>query len=465
MTAVILCVILAGFLLIATESFHRINKAAVAMLVGVLCWMLYIGYGTDYVLQQYATQFADFLTETPDSKVHAAKLFIAENVFVNYIQQGAQIVFYLLSTMSIVEVLSNNGCFDFLKVWLRTRSTRRFFWILCAFTFVLSMNLDNLTTVVLMLGIVRVLIKEEKLRWIFGSAIVITANVAGGITVIGDSTTLMLWIKGMVTPTTLSMKLLLPVLVGLVVILFLIVKKLPRTIQFQDNTPRYRGDDSLLNKWQYLLMLVVGIGGLWFVPTFHRLTLMPPFVGSLCVLSVLWILNELFNRTLFSSGRMAQNTNKPLALQYDTIQNLLFFMGIFLALSAMQETGKLERFFIDIAKGMSNVYCLSGVIGVLTAFLGNVTTTLTSLSLFAHPEVIHNVEFAQSFATDGNFWILLSYTTAFGASMLTIGSVSGFSLMKMENVSFLWYVRHMTFKVVAGWLAGLIVYGIIDMGF
>ena len=465
MTAVILCVILAGFLLIATESFHRINKAAVAMLVGVLCWMLYIGYGTDYVLQQYATQFADFLSETPDRKVHAAKLFIAENVFVNYIQQGAQIVFYLLSTMSIVEVLTNNGCFDFLKEWLRTRSTRRFFWILSLITFLLSMNLDNLTTVVLMLGIVRVMIKEERLRWVFGCAIVITANVAGAMTVVGDSTTLMLWIKGMVTPAGLWMKLVIPTIVGLGVILFLIAKKLPRTLQFQDATPRYRGDDSLLKRWQTLLMLVVGIGGLWFVPTFHRLTLMPPFVGSLCVLSVLWILNELFNRTLLSSGRMTSTTGKPLALQYDTIQNLLFFMGIFLALSAMQETGKLERFFIDIAQAMSNVYGLAGVIGMVSACFGNVTTTLTSLSLFAHPEVIHNAEFAQAFAVDGNFWVLLSYTTAFGASMLTIGSVPGFSLMKMENVTFMWYVRHMTLKVVAGWLAGFIVYGIIDMGF
>jgi Na+/H+ antiporter NhaD/arsenite permease-like protein len=140
-------------------------------------------------------------------------------------------------------------------------------------------------------------------------------------------------------------------------------------------------------------------------------------------------------------------------------------MGIFLALSAMQETGKLERFFIDIAQAMSNVYGLAGVIGLVSACFGNVTTTLTSLSLFAHPEVIHNAEFAQAFAVDGNFWVLLSYTTAFGASMLTIGSVPGFSLMKMENVTFMWYVRHMTLKVVAGWLAGFIVFGIIDMGF
>ncbi len=465
MTAIILCVILAGFLLIATESFHRINKAAVAMLMGVLCWMLYIGYGTDYVMQEHGTQFTDFLANTLNGNEHPAKLFIAENVFVNYLQQGAQIVFYLLSTMSIVEVLTNNGCLDFLKVWLRTRSSRKFFWVLCLITFLLSMNLDNLTTVVLMLGVVRVLIREAKLRWVFGCAIVITANGAGALTVIGDSTTLMLWIKGLVTPATLSMKLLLPILVGLAVILLLISRKLPRQLQFQDSTPRYRGDDSILDRWQSLLMLLVGIGGLWFVPTFHRLTLMPPFVGSLCVLSLLWILNELFNRTLFSSGRMVHNTNKPLALQYDTLQNLLFFMGIFLALGAMQETGKLNTFFVDIAKTISNEYSLCGIVGVLSAFFGNVTTTLTSISLFASPELIPNADFAQAFVTDGNFWILLSYTTAFGASMLTIGSVSGFSLMKMEGVSFLWYVRHMTFKVVAGWLAGLLVYGIIDMGF
>ena len=435
------------------------------MFTGVLCWLLYIGYGTDYVTNQHNSEFSEFLINNSNSNFHLAKSFIAQNVFVRYINEAAQIVFYLLSTMSIIEVLSNNGCFDFLKEWLRIRSARKFFWMLCLSTFLLSLNLDNLTTVCLMLGISRVLVKEERLRWLFGSAIVITANVAGAITVIGDTNTILLWIKGLVSPMMLTYKLLVPSIVGLSVVLLLISRKLPRTISFQSTTLAYRGDDSLLKKWQRWLMLIVGIGGLWFVPIFHHITLLPPYVGALCVLAFLWMVHELMNNSLLSAGQMISNARKPLALQYDTLQNILYFLGIYMALTAVVETGALKSLLVQLSYSISNTSCLNVTIGLLSAFFGNVCTLITSVSLFAQESVLLNQNFTQELSINGNFWPLLSYTTAFGGSLLTIGSVSGFSLMKMEGVTISWYFRHFTFKVLAGWISGLIIYEIIETGF
>ncbi len=464
MTTIILFVVLIGFLIIATESFHHINKAAVAMFIGVLCWVLYIGYGTDYVLNQHETEFASFLEANVDLKLHAAKSYIAQNIFSLYIIEAVQIIFYLLSTMSIIEVLTNNECFDFFKKILRTRSTRKFFWFLCSITFLLSMNWDNLTTVCLMLGVTRGLVKEEKLRWLFGSAIVIVANAAGALTVTGESTTMLLWIKSLVEPIDLFAKLVIPIIVAVLVILLLISKKLPRQIVLQGTIPAYRGDDNILKVWQRYIMLFVGLSGLWFIPLFHKITLLPSFVGALCVLALLWILHELFNSTLLSSGRMVRSY-KPLALQYDTLQNILFFLGIFMALSAIVETGVLKPLVVCMLDSFSNVYCLNVLFGLLSSFFGNVCTMLAGIAIFNQDVVCADSLILNEIAPFGNFWTLLSYTTALGASLLTVGSVSGFSLMKMEGVTLSWYMKHITFKVFAGWIAGLLVYAIIDYGF
>ena len=464
MTIVILSVILLGFFLIATESLHHINKSTVAMFIGVLCWVLYIGYGMDFVQQQYASEFAFFLENNPNRESHPANMFIAQNIFVRYINEAAQIVFYLLSTMSIIEVLTNNGCFDFIKEWLRTRSAREFFWILNLITFILSMNLDNLTTVCLMLGIIRVLIKEERLRWMMGCSVVISANAAGAFTVVGDATTMLLWVKGLVTPSFLTAKLIFPIIVSVLVILLLVSKKLPRQIQLQNTIPSYRGDDAVLKRWQRLLMLFVGVGGLSLVPVFYSITFLPPFVGALCVLALLWAMHELFNRTLLSSHRMI-STYKPMALQYDTLQNILFVLGIFMAMSAVVETGFLQMLFVNISEYVTDLYCISVVLGFLSALFGNVCTMLAGISIFTQEGATTNPMLVADFMSDGDFWPLLSYTTALGASMLTIGSVSGFSLMKMEGVTISWYLRHFTFKVIAGWIAGLLVYVIIENSF
>ncbi|MDO4929832.1 MAG: sodium:proton antiporter NhaD [Bacteroidales bacterium] len=453
---IIISIIVLGLVLIATESINRMNKAAVAMFMGVICWLLYIGYGTSFVVSEHQIDFLSYLSNHTVS-ASSVKAFIANSIFFQYIVNAAEVVLFLLGTMTIVEVLNNNGCFDFVQEWLRTRNPRRFLWTLASFTFILSANLDNLTTVCLMLGIMHVMISDDKQRMIFGSVIVVAANCGGAFTVIGDVTSLTIWINGLITPTTYSATVFLPCLAALVTILLLVSHSLPHRLSLARTIPPYRGDDTVLTRPQRLLMLLVGIGGLWFIPTFHRITLLPPFVGALCVLSLLWIVNELCNRSLLSSDQMV-NKRQPLALQYISIQHILFFIGLTLAFGAIKETGILERFFEWSTMKLHNIYIIGAAMGFISAVFNNVTTVLANLCVFAPDLVQAHPELNGSFGMDGLFWPLLSYSTAVGSSLLSIGTMAGFALMRIEGVKLRWYVRHISGKIFAGWVVGFFVF-------
>ena len=200
MAVILLAIMLIGLLLIATESLNRINKAAVAMFAGVVCWLLFIVYGADFISIEHNKDYAAFLSANPLA-AFPIKEFISSNIFFKYIVQCANIVLYLVATTSIVEVLNNNGCFDFLAEWLKTRKPRKLLWLLAFFTFVVSANLDNLATVILLLSIMHPLLQSDKQRRIYGSVIILAANCGGAITVIGDLTSLKLWNDGLVTPS------------------------------------------------------------------------------------------------------------------------------------------------------------------------------------------------------------------------------------------------------------------------
>ena len=211
-------------------------------------------------------------------------------------------------------------------------------WTLAIVTLLISVNLDNLTTTLMMLVIMRKIIPNRRHRMIYGSAIVVAANCGGAMTVIGDPTGLMLWNNGLVSATNYSMSLVVPCLVAWVVPTWWLGRSLPGRVETEWITMPYRGDDTRLNVWQRLLMLFVGIGGLWFIPTFHTITKLSPFIGALCVLGVLWIVNEVFNRKLMNMDAMVRR-RMPRALFYGNHQLILFVMGIILALGVVKETG------------------------------------------------------------------------------------------------------------------------------
>ena len=450
MGAIIISIILIGLFLIATESLNRMNKAAVAMFFGVSCWLLYIAFGSDFVISQHPVQFFSYISSHAINAM-AVKDFIAHNIFTEYIFRGAQVVLYFLATMTIVEVLNNNGCFDFIGEWLRSKRPVTLLWVLAIITFLLSANLDNTTTACLMLGIMHPVFQDERMRKIYGAVIILAANCGGASTVIGDLTTLTLWTDGLITPTAYSMMVMPALVVALGTTLTLISLRLPARIHLGTHIPPYRGDDTILNRWQRMIMFFVGAGGLWFIPTFHRITQLPPFLGAMCVLSLLWIVNELCNRSLLGSDQMVRK-RLPLALQYVNIQNLLFFIGLTLMFGAATETGLLQKGFTWLASaGDSMAYGVGIAGGLLSGVLGNVTTLLGLTAFFEHPNLA-------SVANPAHFWPLLSYTTAVGGSLLATGTITGLVLMRMENVSLKWYATHVMPKVFAGWLAGLAVF-------
>ena len=340
MTLIMVIILLLGYLLIATENVTKINKVAVAVFMGTLCWVLYICYGTDYVMSRHQTDYFDFLNGAGATSV-AVKCYIAKNIFIGYVGKASEIVLFLLATMSIVEILNNNGCFDFLSRLLRTRSSKKLLWFLSVITFILSANLDNLSTTVLMLTLVHNLVVNRKQRMYYGSAVLISANCGGAFTVIGDPIGLVLWNNGHVSATNFSLLLFIPCLIAWFVPIFLIGRALPEYADIEWQGMPYRGDDTRLNVWQRLVMFVVGIGGLWFIPTFHNITKLSPFLGALCVLALLWIVNEIFNRKLMNADDMIHR-RMPRVLQYGVLQMIFFVLGMMLALGAIQEIGATE---------------------------------------------------------------------------------------------------------------------------
>lgn len=459
MAVVLFSIMLFGLLLIATEPLHRINKAAVAMFFGVLCWLLYIVYGPTFVNSEHVSDFLLFQSEQVGSDV-TVKNFIASNLFFKYVVQGANIVLFLLATTCIVQVLSNNGCFDFLAEWTKTRKPRKMLWLLAFFTFIISANLDNLATVVLLFSIIHPLLQSDKQRRIYGAVIILAANCGGAITVIGDMTSLKLWTDGLVTPSTFFLTLVLPVCAALATMLWLLMRDLPSRVELYMERLPYRGDDTILSRPQRLLMFFVGVGGLWFIPSFHRITLLPPFVGALCVLALLWLVNELCNRQLLGSDKMVLR-RLPMSLQYANLQNMLYFIGLVLMFGAIDETGILRRIYQMFNLQESNIYVVGLVSTALSALFGNVPTLIGSVDLFAHGST---GSFSALAETNGYLWPLISYTTAMGGSMLLTGSISGILLMRMEGVNFGWYFRHIVPKVVIGYLVGFALLAFIIQG-
>lgn len=448
MTLIIVLLLIASYLLIATGHLTGVNKAAIAMFLGTAGWVVYVCYGTDFVMQQHPESYMEYLAGVKPTS-ETVKYFIYDNIFLKYVGKAAAIVMFLLATMSIIELLNNNGCFDFITEWIRTRNSKRLLWTITIATFVISANLDNLTTTTMMLVIMHNILQSGRQRMLVGSAIVLAANCGGCFTVIGDPTGLILWGNGAVTATHFSAYLAVPALLAWVIPTILINYQLPERLDCEWSTSPYRGDDTRLNRWQRVVMLIVGIGGLWFIPTFHNITKLAPFLGALCVLSVLWVVNEAFNRRLMNADQMAQR-RIPRAIQYGAIQQMLFVMGIMMGMGVVAETGV----FSDIAgwfdDTIHNIWLTGVAAGVLSSLIDTFTVAVSNIMLY-------QVTDFGDMATNGSYWEIIAYCTAVGGCLLCVGSTSGFALMKMEHVRLWWYLRNLTPKVVLGWLVGLIV--------
>jgi Na+/H+ antiporter NhaD/arsenite permease-like protein len=446
MTLIIVVLLLLSYLLIATTHLTGVNKAAISIFLAAIGWVVYIIWGTDFVMEFHPGAYAEFLDGTAASS-EQVKNFIYDSIFLKYVGKAAAIVLYLLATMSIIEILNNNGCFDFISEWIRTRNPKRLLWTITLATFILSANVDNLTTTIVMLVLMHNIVKNRAQRMLIGSAIVLAAVCGGCFTVIGDPTGLILWGNEAVTATNFSSYLAFPAIAAWVVPTILINRQLPSRLDIEWISAPYRGDDTRLNRWQRLLMFFVGIGGLWFVPTFLSITRLPAFLGAMVVLALLWVVNEAFNRKLMNADQMSKR-RIPRVIQYEAIQQMLFIMGIMLGLGVVTETGVFGEVADWIDTHIGNLWIVGIISGLLSCLVDSFTIAASNISLY---DVWHAGDYAQN----GIYWKVIAYCTAVGGCLLSVGSVCGLALMKIEHIHVGWYVKNITLKVLIGWLIGL----------
>lgn len=452
MTIFITSILIVSLFLIATERQTNINKAAVSIFACTLGWVLYISFGSDFVMSQHPDEYTSFLGGvTPNST--DVKYYIAREVFLPYIGHAAEIVLFLLSTMTIVEILHNNGCFDFLTLWIRTRNSRLLLWKLTAFAFFMSANLDNITAIVLMLTVTNSILPRTADRMRYGAMVFLAVTFGGALTVIGDPMGLVLWNKGAITASDYTFSMLIPCLIAWATPTLLMSMKMSETVYIEHRSLPYRGNDTNLRVWQRLVMFLVGVGGLWFIPTFHDITKLPPFLGALCVLSLLWIVNEIFNRDLLTADRRLRST-APLGMQYNSIQQILYIVGVILAVGVVTETGAMAWFSNQIDTLVGNVWA----IGIITALISTVLDSFASCMTMISLHDVSNID--PYYSVGGAYWKVLSFGTAVGGSILGIGSISGIVMMSMQGITLKWYMKHIAPKAL---VAGVIAFVVLCM--
>ena len=438
----IIIVFCIGYFCIAIESVTKINKSAIALLMFVITWTLFMIDPGSYVPGAVGDSIA--------SKV--------STVIEHHLGSTSTTLFFLLGAMTIVELVDQNGGFNFVRDTLQTTSKRALLWRIAFMTFILSAILDNLTTSIVMIMILRKLVSDKNDRLIYAALVVISANSGGAFSPIGDVTTIMLWNKGVITAAGVITEIFIPSLVSMVIPAIILSLSLKGKLELKTDTTVVQNDD-VLTESQRKTIFFLGVGGLIFVPIFKTITHLPPFVGILLVLGVLWTVTEIFYTSIHQESEdTANNTNtqkrvsKMLSrIDMDTI---LFFLGILMAVACLETIGALTLLgeTLDVVFE-GNHYLVTGIIGVLSSIVDNVPLVAGCMGMYP-------VQAAGDMAIDGVFWQLLAYCAGVGGSMLIIGSAAGVVVMGLEKITFGWYMKKITWVAFVGYLAGIIVYWI-----
>lgn len=442
LTILIVVAFVLGYACIATESLLKVNKAAIALLMFVACWTLYM-----FDPMQYLTAIHGY---TGDLSGMAAAV---TSIIQEHLGDTSTTLFFLMGAMTIVEVVDQNGGFNWVRKVMKTKSKRALLWRIAFLTFILSAILDNLTTSIVMIMILRKLITERNDRLIYASLVIIAANSGGAFSPIGDVTTIMLWNKGLITAVGVISEILVPSLVSMVIPAFILQYHLKGELhmpEVKESAETAAGD---LTERQRKAVFWIGVGGLMFVPVFKSLTHLPPFVGILLVLGVLWTTTELFYSHL-QHGHDTEGTQKRVTnlLSRVDMSTILFFLGILMAVSCLAEVGVLTA----MGDGLNTIfegnhYLVTGIIGVLSSIVDNVPLVAGCMGMYP-------VAAAGDMAVDGIFWQLLAYCAGVGGSMLIIGSAAGVVVMGLEKITFGWYMKRITWIAFVGYLAGIVSY-------
>ena len=432
MIAALICIFIVSYLLIAMENWTRINKTAVSLLMAVISWALF--YCVSGTTSENVSAFTKALGET------------------------SEILFFLLGAMVIVEVVDTNGGFDFFREKLYSRTKVGLLWKLTFITFFLSAVLDNMTTAIIMVMILDKLALNRKDKLLYASMVIMSANSGGAFSPIGDVTTIMLWVKGNISTFGVIRSLLLPSLVSVIVPAVILSFFLKGKLSMSRKSLEADGRRSIgVTARESVLIFCIGVGGLLFVPVFRFLTGLPPFMGILLILALLWVVTEfIFKQRKYKDIPSSELPDVSALLHKIDLSTILFFLGILTTVAALSEVGILKSAGIYLDRvSDGNPYLVTAAIGFLSAVVDNVPLVAGCMGMYDVAAAGPGVDM---YGVDGVFWQLLAYTGGIGGSMLIIGSAAGVVVMGLQKISFGWYLRHFSWIACLGFLAGILTY-------
>jgi len=455
MFTLMIIIFIVGYSAIALEHSLKVDKAATALITGMLMWTIYVFGGVEIFSSGVSNAWNSFVATNPTENSPTGILhFITNHEIFHHLSDIASILFFLIGAMTIVEIIDRHQGFKILTDRVQTRNKAKLLWILCFLTFFLSALLDNLTTTIVMIALIRKLISDKTNRWVFASMIIIAANSGGAWSPIGDVTTIMLWIEGHVTTSHLVTKLMIPSIVTLVLPLIIITPKMKKALIHR---PMATDMEKIeFSKKERLVILISGVCCLLFVPLFKTITHLPPFVGMLLSLGILWVITDVVHKRKNDQKIMNQYSVSKIIRRVDT-STILFFFGILAAVASLQSAGHLAISSRWLDDSLGNVYLINITIGVLSSIVDNVPLVAGAMGMY-NMEPATAVGYAHNFIQDGVFWEFLAYCAGTGGSILIIGSAAGVAAMGMEKIPFGWYLKNFSRLALTGYLGGAGVY-------
>lgn len=428
MATLIILVFVVGYALIALEHPLKLDKAASAMLTGVLCWLV-LAYGYDSMPAGVG------VTENSTE--------VLDHALFEHLGEIAGILFFLLGAMTIVELVDVHDGFRVITDRITTTNRIKLLWIISWVTFFLSAGLDNMTTAIIMCALIRRLVKKKENIWLLGGFVIIAANAGGAWSPIGDVTTIMLWIGGQVSTVKIMQSLFIPSAISLLAPLLIASFFLRGKLEMKDMDEENLKTSRVLSPWEKQLMFVLGGVALLWVPLFKYLTHFPPYMGILLSVGVLWYITEFLHRGReeevqreFSVGAMLRRIDIP---------SILFFLGILLAVGALDTSGHLSLAANFLNETVGNIYLINTIIGLLSAIVDNVPLVAAAMGMYD----------LSTYAMDHPFWESLAYCAGTGGSILIIGSAAGVASMGILKIDFLWYMRNISLYALVGYLCGI----------
>ena len=437
MAILIIFTFILGYFMIAMEHPFQLDKAASALLTGVLCWI---------ILLVGLPQMPAFIHDVSTLPVDNHKFIQGE--LIEHLGEIASILFFLLGAMTVVELVDVHDGFRVITDRIKTKNLVRLLWVMSWVAFFLSSVLDNMTTAIIMCALARKLTSHKETLWLLGGFIIIAANAGGAWSPIGDVTTIMLWIGGQVTTFGIMKATFLASFFSLLVPLLLATYFVKGEIEPLNNANDDSENQSITTEGEKLMMFILGALALLSVPLFKYLTGMPPFMGILLSVGILWYVTELMHRRKEDAESVRRDYSVSAMLHRIDTPSVLFFLGILLAVGALEVSGYLHQMATLLDQTFGNIYVINTLIGLLSAVVDNVPLVAASMGMY---EMTH-------FPPDHDFWNLLAFCAGTGGSILIIGSAAGVASMGILKIDFIWYLKRISLYALSGYLAGIAAY-------